>query len=42
MEQTVTEQMPNMMKAPLADPSKNPALAQQLAPEGEGPPLPPQ
>tara|TARA_R100001594_G_scaffold147376_1_gene200260 strand:+ start:394 stop:2022 length:1629 start_codon:yes stop_codon:yes gene_type:complete len=41
---------PNMMKAPMLDPSKNPELAEQMAPEGalppgaegEGPPLPPQ
>jgi hypothetical protein len=43
IDQTVAEQMPNMMKAPLADPSKNPALAEQLG-GGEAPPeqLPPQ
>ena len=43
MEQTVAERMPDMMKAPLADPSKNPALAEQLG-GGEAPPeqLPPQ
>ena len=34
--------MPNMMKAPMLDPSKNPALAEQMAPEEEAPPLPPQ
>ena len=33
---------PAMMNSPMADPSKNPALAAQMAPEGEGPPLPPQ
>ena len=36
MEQTVAEQAPNMMKTPLADPSKNPALAAQLEPPPEG------
>ena len=36
MEQTIAEQTPNMMKAPLADPSKNPALAAQLEPPPEG------
>ena len=38
---------PNMMKAPMLDPSKNPALAEEMAPEGaplppEGPEQPPQ
>ena len=37
MEQTVAEQMPNMAKAPLLDPSKNPALAGEL--EAAAPPL---
>ena len=43
IDQTVAERMPDMMKAPLADPSKNPALAEQLG-GGEAPPeqLPPQ
>jgi len=45
MEQTAMEQAPNMAKAPVFDPSKNPALAEQLgggeAPP-EGPPVPPQ
>ena len=43
MEMEAMKQMPNMMKAPLADPSKNPALAEQLG-GGEAPPeqLPPQ
>ena len=34
--------VPAMMNSPMADPSKNPALAAQMAPEGEGPPPPPQ
>ena len=34
---------PAMMNSPMADPSKNPALAQALSPEeGAAPPLPPQ
>ena len=37
MEQTVAEQVPNMAKAPMFDPSKNPALAEQLG-GGEAPP----
>ena len=47
MEQTMAEQAPNMAKAPILDPSKNPALAEQLGggggmpPEGP-PPEPPQ
>ena len=35
MDQTIAEQTPNMMKAPLADPSKNPALAAELQPPEE-------
>ncbi len=46
MQMEALKQEPNMMKAPINDPSKNPALAEQLgaAPEGEGeaPPQPPQ
>ena len=38
MEQTVAEQTPNMMKAPVFDPSKNPQLAEQLGGGGEVPP----
>ena len=38
MEQTVAEQAPNMMKAPLADPTKNPALMEAMSPQGELPP----
>ena len=39
MEQTVAERMPDMMKAPLADPSKNPGLEAQLAPPEAQPPV---
>jgi cell division protein FtsB len=46
MQMEALKQEPNMMKAPINDPSKNPALAEQLGaePEGEGeaPPQPPQ
>jgi len=42
MQQTMMEQAPNMMKAPLADPTKNPALAAELAPEEGAPPTPPE
>ena len=38
IDQTVAERMPDMMKAPIADPSKNPALEAELSPEGEVPP----
>ena len=38
LDQTVAEQIPNMAKAPIFDPSKNPGLEQQLTPpEGEPP-----
>tara|TARA_R100000458_G_C8036972_1_gene89978 strand:- start:39 stop:527 length:489 start_codon:yes stop_codon:yes gene_type:complete len=37
-EMEAVKQVPNMMKAPLADPAKNPALAQQLAPTEGAPP----
>ena len=37
-QQAVVEGMPNMMKAPMLDPSKNPAMAQVMAPEEEAPP----
>ena len=30
-----TKQLPNMMKAPLLDPTKNPQVAEQLQPEGD-------
>ena len=40
-EMEAIKQTPGVLGAPLNDPSKNPALAQQLAPE-EGEPLPPQ
>ena len=36
------KQAGQLASAPINDPSKNPALAAQMAPEGEGPPLPPQ
>jgi len=36
------EQTPNMMKAPMLDPSKNPQLAESLAAAGEEEPLPPE
>jgi len=39
---TAIEQAPNMMKAPMLDPSKNPALEAQMTPEGEEQPTPPQ
>jgi len=42
MQQTMMEQAPNMMKAPLADPTKNPALAAELAPQEGAPPTPPE
>ena len=42
MDQTIAEQAPNMAKAPVFDPSKNPQLAEQLAGATEGPPPPPQ
>jgi len=35
MDQSIIEQAPNMAKAPLLDPSKNPALEQQLQPPTE-------
>ena len=42
-EQTAIEQAPNMMKAPMLDPSKNPSLGQAMTPEEGGEvPLPPQ
>ena len=40
MQQTVAEQAPNMAKAPVFDPSKNPALAEQLGGGPQGPPPP--
>ncbi len=45
MQMEAMKQEPNMMKAPINDPSKNPQLAAQLqaqAPEGAGPPIPPE
>ena len=41
-QQAITEGMPNMMKAPLLDPSKNPALAAEMAPPEEAGPPPEQ
>jgi len=38
MEQTAMEQAPNMAKAPVFDPSKNPALMEAMSPQGELPP----
>ena len=42
-QQAITEGMPNMMKAPMLDPSKNPQLQAALSPEEGGEtPIPPQ
>ena len=42
-QQAITEGMPNMMKAPMLDPSKNPQLQAALGPEEGGEtPIPPQ
>ena len=41
-EMAAIENTPQMMQAPMLDPSKNPQLAEQLAPAGEGLPPPPE
>jgi len=41
MQQQQADRSANLMKAPIMDPSKNPALAEELAPQ-EGAPTPPQ
>ena len=41
MEQQQADRSATLMKTPMMDPSKNPALAQELAPQ-EGTPTPPE